>query len=133
MGSVARGADGIARRTRSCDSPTGEENHIPAEESRLSTSRVTTRQIRAARALLGWPQSELAAASGLSVPTIKRIESRAEDIGGRAGTAARIISALEAAGAEFIPENGGGVGVRLREGRKPETIALENLNASNDE
>jgi transcriptional regulator with XRE-family HTH domain len=99
----------------------------------LSTFRVTTRQIKAARALLDWSQSELASASGLSVPTIKRIESKAGDVGGREGTVARIVSALEAAGAEFIPENGGGVGVRLREGRKPETIALENLNASNDE
>jgi len=100
----------------------------------LSTPRVTTRQIKAARALLGWSQAELAKATGLSVPTIKRIESRAAgDLGGRADTAARIVAALGAAGAEFIAENGGGVGVRMREGRKPETIALENLNASNDE
>ena len=99
----------------------------------MSTPRVTTRQIKAARALLGWSQAELAKATGLSVPTIKRIESRAGDLGGRADTAARIVAALGAAGAEFIPENGGGVGVRMREGRKPETIALENLNASNDE
>ena len=99
----------------------------------MPTTRVTTRQIKAARALLDWSQAELASASGLSVPTIKRIESKPGDVGGRADTAARVVSALEAAGAEFIPENGGGVGVRLREGRKPETIAFENLNASNDE
>jgi transcriptional regulator with XRE-family HTH domain len=99
----------------------------------LSTARVTTQQIKAARALLGWSQAGLAKATGLSVPTIKRIESGGGDVGGRANTAARIVAALEAAGAEFIPENGGGVGVRMREGRKPETIALENLNASNDE
>jgi len=99
----------------------------------LSTPRLTPQQIRAARALVGWSQVELAKAAGLSVPTIKRIESRSDTIGGRADITARLLSAFESAGAEFIPENGGGVGVRLREGRKPEVIALENLNASNDE
>jgi transcriptional regulator with XRE-family HTH domain len=99
----------------------------------VSASQVTTRQIKAARALLGWSQTELAAAARLSVPTIKRIEAKGGDLGGRLDTSARIVAALESAGAEFIPEDGGGVGVRLREGRPSETIALENLNASNDE
>ena len=99
----------------------------------MPTQRVTTQQLKAARALLGWSPTELASASGLSIPTIKRIESKTGELGGRAGTAARIVAALETAGAQFIPENGGGVGVRLRAGREPETIALENLNASNDE
>jgi transcriptional regulator with XRE-family HTH domain len=94
---------------------------------------LTTQQIKAARALLGWSQAGLAKATGLSVPTIKRIESRGDYLGARAGTAARVVSAFESAGAEFIAENGGGVGVRLRNGRKPEVIDLENLNASNDE
>jgi transcriptional regulator with XRE-family HTH domain len=96
--------------------------------------RVTTGQIKAARALLGWSQADLAGASGVSMPTVKRIESKGGELGGRADTAARIVVALEKAGAEFISEDGvGGVGVRLRQGREPETIALENLNASNDE
>lgn len=99
----------------------------------MSTSRVTAQQIKAARALVEWGRAELATASGLSIPTVKRIESKGGDLGGCADTVARIVAALETAGAEFIPENGGGFGVRLREGRKPETIALENLNASNDE
>ncbi len=99
----------------------------------MPTPRVTTQQLKAARALLGWSQTELARASGLSIPTIKRIESKSGELGGRADTAARIVAALETAGALFIPENGGGVGVRLRQGRGPETIALENLNASNDD
>jgi transcriptional regulator with XRE-family HTH domain len=102
-------------------------------EACLGTAHVTTRQVKAARALLDWSQAELASASGLSAPTIKRIEAKSGDIGGRADTAARIVAALESAGVEFISENGGGVGVRMREGRKPETIALEDLNASNDE
>jgi transcriptional regulator with XRE-family HTH domain len=99
----------------------------------MAAPRVTTRQIKAARALLGWSQTALATAAGLSVPTIKRIESKDGDLGGRPDTSARIVAALESAGAEFIPQDGGGVGVRLRGGRPPETIALENLNASNDE
>jgi transcriptional regulator with XRE-family HTH domain len=96
--------------------------------------RVTTGQIKAARALLGWSQADLAGACGLSVPTVKRIESKGGELGGRADTAARIVVALEKAGAEFILEDAsGGVGVRLRQRREPGTIALENLNASNDE
>ncbi len=96
--------------------------------------RVTTGQIKAARALLGWSQSDLAAASGLSTPTVKRIEATGGDLGGRPDTAARIVAALEKAGAEFIAEDaGGGVGVRLRQGREAGTIPLESLNASNDE
>lgn len=103
------------------------------QEWRLLIPKVSTRQVKAARALLEWSQERLASASGVSIPTIKRMELRAGDLGGRADTAARIVAALESAGIEFIAENGGGIGVRLREGRKPETIALEDLNASNDE
>ncbi len=83
--------------------------------------------------MLGWSQRRLAEASGVSAPTIKRLESQPGGLGGRADTAARIVAALEAAGVEFIAANGGGPGVRLRRGRDPETIALEDLNASNDE
>ena len=42
-------------------------------------------------------------------------------------------TALEAAGVAFLPENGGGVGVRLRKGLELEYIGWEDLNASNDE
>ncbi len=107
------------------------EYHSP--ESQLPIPKVSTRQVKAARALLEWSQGQLAAASGVSVPTIKRLESQTGDLGGRAETAARIVAALESAGIEFIARNGGGLGVRLRKGREPETIALEDLNASNDE
>ncbi len=99
----------------------------------MLTPHVTIQQVRAARALLEWSQADLAAASGLSLPTIKRIESRGGNLGGRPDSAARIVAAFESAGVAFIPENGGGSGVRMREGRKPEVIALESLNASNDE
>ncbi|MDP3961903.1 MAG: helix-turn-helix transcriptional regulator [Pseudorhodobacter sp.] len=76
--------------------------------------KISIRQVKAARALLGWSQDDLAAASGVSVPTIARLESVDSDgIGGRATTADAIRAALEAAGVEFIAENGGGAGVRL--------------------
>jgi transcriptional regulator with XRE-family HTH domain len=75
---------------------------------------ITIPQVKAARALLGWSQSDLAANSGISEPTIARLESADGEIGGRRGTAEKIRRALEAAGVEFIDENGGGPGVRLR-------------------
>lgn len=75
---------------------------------------VSIRQVKAARSLLAWSQSDLANASGISEPTIARLESQDGELGGRVDTAAKIVAALEAAGVEFIAENGGGPGVRLR-------------------
>ena len=75
---------------------------------------MTTRQIKAARALLGWSQSDLADRSGVSEPTIARLESAEGELGGREGTGDKIRSAIEKAGVEFLDENGGGLGVRLR-------------------
>ena len=72
---------------------------------------VSVRQIKAARALLAWSQKDLAAKCGLSYPTIARLESADGDIGGRTETAAKIVSALEAAGIEFT--NGVEPGVKL--------------------
>jgi predicted transcriptional regulator len=77
----------------------------------------TIRQIKAARALLGWSQSELARRSGISEPTIARLESVGGQLGGRDETVRKIRSALENSGIEFIEENGGGPGVRLRKRR----------------
>jgi transcriptional regulator with XRE-family HTH domain len=80
----------------------------------LSIRKVSIRQIKAARALLGWSQDDLAEASGVSAPTVKRLEAAGGDhVGGRAETAEAIVEALQKAGVEFIPENGGGIGVRL--------------------
>jgi ribosome-binding protein aMBF1 (putative translation factor) len=79
-----------------------------------SIPKVSIRQIKAARALLGWSQETLAAAATVSVPTIKRLEAEDGMLGGRNETAEKIRSALEVAGVEFIDENGGGPGVRLR-------------------
>jgi transcriptional regulator with XRE-family HTH domain len=76
---------------------------------------ITIRQVKAARALLGWSQSDLARYSGVSGPTIGRLESAKEELGGREETGEKIMAALISGGVEFIEENGGGPGVRLRD------------------
>jgi transcriptional regulator with XRE-family HTH domain len=73
---------------------------------------ITPSQSRAARGLLEWSQSELASRSNLGLSTIRDFEK-----GRRVPTANNLVgiqSALETAGIAFIPENGGGPGVRLR-------------------
>jgi DNA-binding XRE family transcriptional regulator len=79
-----------------------------------SILKVSIRQLKAARALLAWSQDQLAAAARVSIPTIKRLEAEDGPLGGRNETGAKIRLALETAGIEFIDENGGGAGVRLR-------------------
>jgi predicted transcriptional regulator len=83
-----------------------------------SILKVSIRQIKAARALLDWSQDQLAAAADISIPTIKRLEANDGPLGGRGLTVERILTSLEAAGVEFIDENGGGPGVRLRTSAK---------------
>lgn len=78
-----------------------------------SIEKISIRQVKAARALLAWSQEDLAAASGVSIPTIARLEASDGPVGGRAATVTAIRGALEAAGVEFITENGAGAGVRL--------------------
>ena len=86
-----------------------------------SILKVSIRQIKAGRALLGWSQEQLASAARISVPTIKRLEAKGGPLGGRSTTAKQIRIALEAAGIDFIDENGGGPGVRLRKRHRPKT------------
>jgi transcriptional regulator with XRE-family HTH domain len=83
---------------------------------------VTTRQIKAARALLGWSQADLAERSRVSEPTVARLESVDGELGGREDTADKIRTAIESAGIEFIQDNGGGPGVRLRKSRGRMTL-----------
>jgi transcriptional regulator with XRE-family HTH domain len=76
-------------------------------------------QARAARALIGWSQDELAAFSNIPKRTIVRFEA---SVGvPRRSTIAAIQAALEAAGVEFIFENGGGAGVRLKKEAPPDS------------
>jgi len=73
-----------------------------------------TAQIRAARALLGWNQDDLAKASKVSIATIRRIESQEGPVMGYVSTLMSIQSALEKAGIRFLDNDaGGGIGVRL--------------------
>jgi transcriptional regulator with XRE-family HTH domain len=78
----------------------------------------TVEQLRAARALLGWSQTELASRAGLSLPTVKRVEG---GFGPNVSEESRLRlqQALEAAGLEFLDENGAGLGVRFRKSRHP--------------
>jgi transcriptional regulator with XRE-family HTH domain len=77
----------------------------------LSILKVSIRQIKAARELLAWSQEEIAKASGVSIPTIKRLEAAGGDLGGRPETNEKIVAALEKAGVEFFDD---GQGVRLK-------------------
>ena len=72
---------------------------------------MTGNQLRAARALIGWSQAQVAQAAGLSVPTVKRAEGQAA-ISASADAVSAIRAALESAGVEFT--NGDAPGVRMK-------------------
>jgi transcriptional regulator with XRE-family HTH domain len=80
---------------------------------------ISAPQLRAARALLGIDQRQLADLAGLSVPTIQRMEASDGVIRGNVDSLMRLITALDAAGIELIAEGAvskdGGRGVRLKE------------------
>jgi hypothetical protein len=81
---------------------------------------LTSSQIRAGRALLRWSADDLARESALGVNTIRRAELAEDKTSLTAANDLSVRRALEAAGVDFIDENGGGPGVRLRRrsGRK---------------
>lgn len=87
---------------------------------------ITSTQLRAARALLGIDQRRLAELSGLSVPTIQRMEASEGVIRGNVDSLVKLVEALGNAGLELIGEgavsSGGGRGVRLKD-VAPETKA----------
>jgi transcriptional regulator with XRE-family HTH domain len=80
---------------------------------------ITPAQMRAARALLGIDQQRLAELSGVSLPTIQRMEASEGTVRGVIDTLIKVIDAFGTAGVELIGENaksdGGGRGVRLKE------------------
>ena len=82
------------------------------KEKKYSNCVITPAQCRAARGLLDWSQDELSKECGVSRKTLTEFER------GNPRTLPRTIDevrrVLEAAGVEFIPENGAGAGVRLR-------------------
>lgn len=79
---------------------------------------ITAPQLRAARALLGIDQRQLAELAGISVPTIQRMEASSHVIRANVDSLMRLLTALEAAGIELINEGAvsadGGRGVRLK-------------------
>jgi transcriptional regulator with XRE-family HTH domain len=81
---------------------------------------ITVPQLRAARALLGIDQRELARLAGLSLPTIQRMEASEELIRGTVDSLMKLVHALDAAGVQLISEDAvsadGGRGVRLKKG-----------------
>ena len=74
---------------------------------------ISSAQIRAARSLLGLSQAQVGEAAGVSIPTLKRAEG-ASAIKASEKSLIAIRAALESAGIEFIDENGGGAGVRMK-------------------
>jgi transcriptional regulator with XRE-family HTH domain len=81
----------------------------------MRAKALTSSQIRAARALLRWSADDLARESALGRNTIRRAELAQDITSLTAANDLAIRRALETAGVEFIDENGGGPGVRLRQ------------------
>jgi predicted transcriptional regulator len=79
---------------------------------KLDSLSITSELIRAARALLRWEQRDLAKASGVSLPTIKRLEVTPGPLAAHSSTVTGLRRALESAGIEFT--NGSGPGVRIK-------------------
>jgi len=73
---------------------------------------ISAAQLRAARGLLGWSQAKTASAARVGLSTVRNFETGSSTPIGN--NLAAIRSALESAGVDFIAENGGGAGVRLR-------------------
>ncbi|WP_375337398.1 helix-turn-helix domain-containing protein [Rhizobium binae] len=95
---------------------------------------ITAAQMRAARAILGIDQRQLAELTGISVPTIQRMEASADVVRGNVDTLMRLLAALDSAGVEVINEGAvstdGGRGVRLKAKTKPSESATTERSAS---
>lgn len=80
----------------------------------MTRSGISSAQIRAARALLRWSAADLAREAAVGANTVRRAEVAESETSLTAANERAIRGALENAGVEFISENGGGAGVRLR-------------------
>ena len=91
----------------------------------VSAFMIIPAQMRAARALLGIDQRQLAEMSGVSLPTIQRMEASEGNVRGVVDTLTKVVEALNAAGIELIGDygasTGSGRGVRLKEAARPKT------------
>lgn len=83
---------------------------------------LSSAQMRAARALLGLDQKNLAKLAGVSLPTIQRMEASSGNVRGVVDTLVKVVEALDRAGVELIGEGatsvGAGRGVRLKRPEK---------------
>lgn len=88
---------------------------------------ISAAQMRAARALLGIDQRQLAELAGVSLPTIQRMEASEGNVRGVVDTLTKVIEALDRAGIELIGDNAmsreGGRGVRLKQSRTPDVAS----------
>lgn len=84
---------------------------------------ITAAQLRAARALLGIDQRQLAELAGVSLPTIQRMEASEGNVRGVVDTLTKVIEALEGAGIELVGDHAesrtGGRGVRFKHAKAP--------------
>ena len=85
-----------------------------SQEVKMRPKALTPAQIRAARALLHWSAEDLARESAVGLATIRRAENSQNETSMNVPNDLAVRRALEAAGVEFIDEDGGGPGVRLR-------------------
>lgn len=81
--------------------------------------RFTPRMCKAARSFVGWGQGELAETSGVSKSTIGAFEAKDENARLTTMNNRALTQAFEKAGLEFIPENGGGAGIRFKTRKGP--------------
>ena|SRR6266478_1819945 len=93
--------------------------------SQVQENPLTGPQIRAARALLNWSAEDLSRRSAVSLRTIRRAELTEGHTSMTTANDLAIRRALEAAGVEFIDENGGGHGVRLRKRQQTKSARAE--------
>lgn len=75
---------------------------------------ITGRHIRAARALLGWPQKELSKKSKVALGTVRRMEGFDGPVSARTESLTRVVVTLEKAGVEFLDSGSPGVRLRMR-------------------
>jgi ribosome-binding protein aMBF1 (putative translation factor) len=87
----------------------------------MAAGRLSSAHIRAARALLRWSAADLARESALGINTVRRAEVAEGETSLTAANELALRRALEAAGVEFIEENGGGPGVRLKRRTRPKS------------
>jgi hypothetical protein len=85
----------------------------------MALKKLSSSQIRAARAILRWSAADLARLSALGLNTIKRAELAVDQTSLTSANELAVRRAFEAAGIEFLDGNGAGPGVRLRQRRRP--------------